>query len=111
MMLGYLLVGALAIMASASNELVLIVLGPRWNSAAPVLEALALGGVFQALGYAYYWAFLAKARVGVLFACELFGRIAMIGLVLWAGFGGAGPVGVALAMSAGLTLIWMITTA
>lgn len=108
LILSYGLLGLLAFVASTSAPLINVVLGSQWVPGAPILEALCLGGVFQALGYVYYWMFLARARMNVLLACEIVGRTVMIALIILAA--PYGTVQVALAVSVGLFLTWLITT-
>lgn len=108
LVLSYGLLGMLAFVAATSAPLINVVLGSQWVSGAVILEALCLGGAFQALGYVYYWTFLARARMNVLLLCEVVGRGAMITLIIIAA--PYGTVHVALAVSAGLFLTWLITT-
>lgn len=106
--LGYGLIGVLSLLAGTSEPFLAVVLGPEWATAWPILEILALGGLFQALGYVYYWIFLARARTGLLFWSELFGRSIMVALMfLWVQ---DGPEFVALASAIGLFLIWLVAT-
>ncbi len=68
------------------------------------LPVLAAGTVFQTIAYAYYWGFAALGRSGTLFLSEIFGRAAMVVLiVVWAPLA---PVGVAWGVAAGQVLIW-----
>lgn len=108
LVLSYSLLGMLAYIASTSAPLIEVVLGKQWVPGAVILEALCLGGVFQALGYVYYWMFLARARMNVLLACEVAGRTAMIALIILAA--PRGTIYVALAVSTGLFLTWLVTT-
>ena len=106
--ISYFLVGIFAALATFADPLVPLVLGDDWRPAVPVLRVLAIGGVFQALAYVYYWAFVSSARVGTQLAVMLPARLAMIGLaflgVQW------GAVGVAGAVTAGLLLIWLVNS-
>ncbi|TFD29192.1 lipopolysaccharide biosynthesis protein [Cryobacterium lyxosi] len=106
--LAYGLVCVLSILASASEPLITIILGSKWAAAAPILEILALGSLFQALGYIYYWLFLSIAKTAYLFWSELFGRGLMI--VLMVMFVPYGPEWVALSSSIGLFVIWIFGT-
>jgi O-antigen/teichoic acid export membrane protein len=106
LVLCYLLIGVLAVVASAASPLLGVVLGPQWSGGGIYLEILAIGGVFQALGYAYYWVFLSKAKMAVLFWCELTGRGIMVGLLLV--LVPHSPVFAAVAVSVGLFANWLI---
>ena len=76
------LLGALSLLAATADPLVPLLLGSDWTSAVPLVQILAVGGAFQALGYLYYWLFLSTARTGSLLASELPGRLLLIVLVL-----------------------------
>ena len=56
----YILVGALVTGAAVAQPLIATTLGPKWSGVVPIFQVLALGGVFQALAYLYYWIFLAR---------------------------------------------------
>lgn len=85
-----------------------LVLGAQWADSAVVLQILAVGGIFQALGYVYYWIFLAEARMLTLFWCELPGRAVILACSWWAS--SYGIVYVAAVYSAGTVLIWIVTS-
>lgn len=104
--LAYVLLPALAMMAVASEPLLTALLGHQWTKGAPILSVLALGGVFQGLGYVYYWIFLSRNQMTVLLSCELTGRVLMIvGILIVAPFG---IVWVAVAVSGGLVAVWCV---
>lgn len=104
----YGIVGPLTLLAVAAVPLLEVVLGPQWASAGGLVRVLVLGGVFQALGYVYYWAFLARQRTKELFFSELWGRVPMVVLILvLAQFG---VVWVAMAVAIGQALIWLVST-
>lgn len=107
--IAYVLVGCLACIGAFAPDIVQVLLGPKWTASAPVLTLLIPGGVFQAIGSIYYWTFLARSRVSVLFRCELVGRSVMIGLILLAAPHGIRAV--AGAISCGLFCVWLVTTA
>lgn len=108
MVLSYGLIGVLSFIASTSEALIAVVLGPEWSGAWNVLEILALGGLFQSLGYVYYWIFLSTAKTGLLFVSELSGRIVMAALMVVVV--GYGPEWVAAAGTVGLCAIWLVGT-
>ncbi|WP_166791742.1 lipopolysaccharide biosynthesis protein [Cryobacterium frigoriphilum] len=109
LLMSYSLVPALLAMALVAEPVVRLVLGPGWEDAGSVLRILCFGGVFQALGYTYYWVFLSKARMGVMLGCELVGRVVMIALTL--ALANFGIDYVAAAYSIGLFMIWLVSSA
>lgn len=108
LLLCYILLLSLALIAGAASPLVEIVLGDGWSDAAKYMQVLAAGGAFQVLGYAYYWAFLTKARMRELLVCESVGRTVMVLVIIIAV--DFGPTLVAGAYAFGLFFIWLVTT-
>ncbi|MFG6503097.1 lipopolysaccharide biosynthesis protein [Microbacterium sp. P05] len=108
LVLGYSFGGAFLLLAGMSGPVIEILLGPGWDLAKPIFAVLAVGGVFQGIGYVYYWVFLSRALTGVQLRWTVISRSATIGLMLvgvaW------GPVGVAAAASAGQALNWTLLT-
>lgn len=107
-LMSYSLLPILAFIAAASHPVVAVLLGDGWGEAALYLPVLAAGGVFQSMGYVYYWAFLACDRMSVLFVCELVGRTFMIAMMFV--LAPYGAIWVAASYSVGLAVIWMLTT-
>ena len=105
----YAVLPVLAFLAATAQDVIRTVLGDQWAGGAVYLQILLVGGVFQVMGYVYYWAFLARARMRLLLVYEGVGRIAMIGLILLAA--PVRPVLIAVAFSTGLALVWLATTA
>lgn len=99
---------ALTYLAVAGRPLVIVGLGDRWEPSGFVVQILAIGGIFQTLGYLYYWIFLSSARMQVLLICEVVGRAFLILFVVVAARNGIEAV--AIGYSAGLFMIWLITT-
>ena len=104
----YILVGALAIGASVAQPLIATTLGPNWSGVAPIFQVLALGGAFQALGYLYYWIFLARDMTGVALRYGVFGRAAMV-VFLFVGVHFS-VIGAAWGATAGSALLWLLYT-
>lgn len=98
------LVPAYAAFIALGGPIVLVLLGDQWMPVIPIFVALSAGGIFQSVGYVYYWMFLATGRTRLQLAIELPTRVAMIALI----FVGAawGPIGVAWAVTLGLALVW-----
>jgi PST family polysaccharide transporter len=105
----YAVLPVLALVAAAADDVIRVVLGDQWVEGAIYLQILLVGGAFQLMGYVYYWAFLARARMRQLLIYEGAGRIVMIALIVLAA--PVDPVLIAVAHSVGLALIWGTTTA
>lgn len=107
-MLGYTFAGSLLLLAGCAGPIIDILLGPGWESAKPIFAALAVGGVFQGIGYVYYWIFQSRALTGVQLRWSILTRSLSIALmvigVTW------GPIGVAVASSIGQLLNWSLLT-
>lgn len=108
LVLGYTFGGALWTLAATADPLVDILLGDGWSAAKPIFVILAIGGVFQAMGFVYYWVFLSRALTGVQLRWTIIGRSLMIALicvgVTW------GPLGVAVAVAVGQAANWTLQT-
>jgi len=102
--LSYTFGGMFFVMAATADPTIDLLLGDQWGEAKPIFAVLAIGGVFQALGYVYYWIFLSKARTGLQLRYTLIGRTVMLGAmaigVHW------GPIGVAVGSTIGQILMW-----
>ncbi|MDO7881018.1 oligosaccharide flippase family protein [Salinibacterium soli] len=99
--------GVFAAGAALAVPTIDLFLGPGWRPSAAAFAILSVGGVFQALGYVYYWAFLATASTRLQVAFMLPLRAAMVGLI-GAGTAVAGIVGAAAGLSVGLAVIWIV---
>ncbi len=81
------------VMAGLALPIVDILLGDKWNAAAPIVAVLALGGIFKALTMVFYQVYVARGATGELFKLYLRTRPIMLLLILaglpW------GPLGVA----------------
>ena len=103
--LAYVLGGAMILLTALATPAVAIVLGPGWEGVPPIIAALAVGGFFQALGYLYYWLFLAVDLTAIQLRVAIVSRTLMVlAIVVGASWG---PVGVALGGSLGLALNWL----
>lgn len=106
MILTYGLGGAFAIAVAVAYPLLDVVLGPGWGLTPLLFSILALGGIFQTMGYVYYWIFLAKNKTALQLKFSVATRLLMIGLIVlglrW------GVVGVAVAVSTGLAVNWLV---
>lgn len=104
----YTLGTAFALTAGLAAPVVALLLGPQWRGAAPILTALAVGGIFQALSYAYYWHFLASAQTALQLRFSVVSRVLMVVLILASS--AAGPVAIAWASSLGLLVNCVLLT-
>lgn len=106
--LTYTLGGAFLFLAAASAPIVDLVLGEGWDDAKPILTLLALGGVFQAMGYTYYWIFLSRGLTGIQLRWSVVSRLLTVALMIAAI--PLGSVGVAAAVSVGAMVNWILLT-
>ena len=105
----YILVGALVTGAAVAQPLIATTLGPKWSGVVPIFQVLVVGGVFQALGYLYYWIFLARGLSGIALRYGVSGRAAMVVfLFIGAHFS---VIGAAWGATAGSILLWFLYTA
>jgi O-antigen/teichoic acid export membrane protein len=86
--------------------IVLVVLGPQWLPAVPVLRALAVSGIFRAMGQVPYWIFVSRGLTGKQFRTYLASQPLVIAAILagvpW------GVEGVAIGCSVGYFVFWFI---
>ncbi|MBT2538267.1 lipopolysaccharide biosynthesis protein [Arthrobacter sp. ISL-69] len=102
----YVVGGVFVVLGSMAWSVVGVLLGANWLESAPVLAILALGGVFQSIGYVYYWAFLITNQTGVQLRASIITRSLMV--IFIAGGVVFGPIGVAVGVTAGLISNWLI---
>jgi len=108
LILAYCFGGVFFLLAAVADPLIELVLGPGWGAVAPIFAVLAIGGVFQGIGFVYYWVFLSLALTGLQLRWTLIGRSAMVAMMI---VGVAfGPVGVALGSTLGQLLMWGLIT-
>jgi PST family polysaccharide transporter len=94
----YLGVTVLTVCVVAAPEMIDVALGPKWGGAVDLFRALAVAGIFQAVGYVAYWLFMSLDRTGVHVRYALIAKPAVVvGFIVGAHFGDA--LGVALAYS------------
>lgn len=91
-----------------AGPLVGLLLGPQWDAAVAIFQALCVGGVFKAMNQATYWSFVASSRTRPLFHSYLVTQpvvvISMAVGLFW------GTLGVAWGHSIGYGLAWLIST-
>jgi PST family polysaccharide transporter len=96
--------GVFATLASLSPVLIPLVIGDRWRASVPIFQILAVGGVFQAAGYASYWVLLATGRPGASLKYALVVRPFTIGFIVLGSVWGVH--GVAAGYAIGLAVAW-----
>lgn len=89
-----------------ADPFVLVALGERWLDMVPIVQALAIGGIFRALGQVSYWIFVARGLTGHQFRFYLLTQPAII-LAMLAGLPWGG-LGVAIGHSVGYCLFWFV---
>ncbi|MFE1645853.1 lipopolysaccharide biosynthesis protein [Microbacterium sp. P01] len=108
LVLSYCFGGTFLLLAAVSVPAIDIMLGPGWDPAKPIFAILAIGGVFQGIGFVYYWVFLSRALTGLQLRWTVIARSLMIAGVcvgvVW------GPIGVAIALTAGQAVSWLLMT-
>jgi PST family polysaccharide transporter len=89
---------------AVAAPLVDVLLGGGWDGVVPILRILIVGGLFQASGYAVYWAFLSLGLTGANLRYTL---VARTGLIICIFVGSIfGVTGVATGYAVGLFLMW-----
>jgi O-antigen/teichoic acid export membrane protein len=88
------------------EPLVRIVLGSQWNSAVPILQILAISGIFRALGQVPYWIFVTLGQTSKQLYIYIVGQPLIIAAIaigaIWGG------VGVAIGCSVGYAAFWVL---
>jgi PST family polysaccharide transporter len=105
--LGYSLVAAIAVVAGAAHPIVVIFLGERWSSVAPVFALLAVAGIFQTISYVANWVYLARGLTGKLVWYSMVSLAIKIVCVLVGSHWGI--VGVAAGFAVAPALAWPIS--
>lgn len=105
-LLMYFMVTILAIGAAHAVPIVDIVLGSSWSASAPLLQILAIGGIFQMVGYSTMWIFLSKGLTREWLLFTIVARTLMIMLILGGSY--LSVTGVAVGYSVGLAMQWPI---
>ncbi|MBO0594578.1 lipopolysaccharide biosynthesis protein [Nesterenkonia sp. E16_10] len=106
---------ALLVTAAVADWLIPLLLGDQWNALVPLLQILALGGVFKALSQINYWAYVISKQSRQLFYSNLVTKPIQISLVVIAAFFGVEWVAWAYvagrAISWPINLVWLARTA
>jgi O-antigen/teichoic acid export membrane protein len=88
------------------EPLVKIVLGNQWLGAIPILQVLAISGIFRALGQVPYWTFVSLGQTSRQLLIYLVGQPVIIASIaigaLW------GAIGVATGCAVGYAIFWIL---
>lgn len=104
-LLFFVLIPPLLFLALFSDLTTDVLLGGNWANAASVVSILAAGGIFQTLGYVYFWVFVRLDRVLLLWKMEFsIWAVCLPSVVVVVD---RGPVAVATVYASGLALIWL----
>lgn len=100
----HMVMGVFAFSCAAAWPLIPLVLGDQWGDAVDFFRILAVGGMFHAATYACYWVMLAKGLTKPAMPYQVVNRLAMIVVIVAAGF--VSPTAVAVAYAGSLALSW-----
>jgi O-antigen/teichoic acid export membrane protein len=93
-------------MIGFGSPLVHLVLGEQWTAVVPILQVLALSGIFRALGQVPYWLFVTLGHTSKQLLIYLIGQPIIIGSIavgiIWGG------IGVAAGCSIGYGIFWAL---
>lgn len=105
--IAYLTVGPYLLVAGLSSPLVLVLLGPQWSAAVPLLSILAVGGAFRAIAQISNWMYVAVGGAARFLRLQIVSQLGIVVFmlvgVIW------GPVGVAVGHSVGFAIYWLVT--
>lgn len=71
LLLAFTLMPLLVLLGVGGAPLVEVLFGSAWVEGGETLQILAVGGLFQVAGYAFFWLFIQKGRLATLWLCEL----------------------------------------
>lgn len=103
---GYVGLAGFAMMIGLAEPLTTVVLGPQWSRTVPLFQILCVGGLFQILGFVYYWMFLSSGAMRTYLICTVITQPLAVALVI----AGAlhSTAGVAWGAAAGLLVEWLV---
>ena len=93
-----------AMISGSARVLVPLLLGPGWDATIPVLQVLAIGGVFTSLSSVSYWAFVHRGKSRELLRYNMVSKPLAIGCILFGSL--YGLVGVAIGYAIAMGLSW-----
>lgn len=95
------------VMIGMGDPLVGVVLGDQWVEAAPILQILAISGVFRALSQVPYWVFVTLGETRKQLYLYLVGQPLIVAAIAVGAFWGGG-IGVAIGCSVGYGGFWVL---
>ncbi|KAF2419638.1 hypothetical protein B2K11_04135 [Microbacterium sp. B35-30] len=98
----------LFLIIALATPVVEIALGHDWSPSVPILQILCIGGLFQAIGYLYFWLFLSRGLTAMQLRYSVIGRSIQIALIV--ACVPLGVLGVAGGVVAGQAINWLILT-
>ena len=102
------LLAPLTFLIGTAHPLVTCFLGSRWHAVPTLLEILALGAIFVAIAYIYYWLYLAVQATAILAVTEGVSRVVMVGCMV--AFVDRGSEAVAWSVALGQVLLFVGST-
>ena len=103
---GYVGLAGFAMMIGLAEPLTSVVLGPQWTQTVPLFRILCVGGLFQILGFVYYWMFLSSGAMRTYLVCTVVTQPVAIAFIVLGAL--QGTAGVAWGAAAGLFIEWLI---
>ncbi|MEZ3159183.1 lipopolysaccharide biosynthesis protein [Microbacterium sp. BWT-B31] len=89
LVIGYLTLPTYAILATVSQPLFALLLGPGWDQAATIFSILAIAGIAQGIGKVRGWLFITMGRSHQQFAYDLVARpLVVVGFIVGIMWGG-----------------------
>jgi PST family polysaccharide transporter len=98
--------GGFALMIGLAEPLTSVLLGPRWAGSVPLFRILCVGGLFQIVGFVYYWMFLSSGAIRTYLVCTCITQPVAIALIVVGAT--QGTSGVAWGAAAGLFFEWLV---
>ena len=95
-----------AMMIGLAAPLTAVVLGPAWSGTVPLFRILCIGGLFQIVGFVYYWMFLSSGVIRPYLVCTFITQPVAIASIAVGSL--HGTVGVAWGAAAGLFFEWLL---
>lgn len=96
------------VLAALSQPFVNVVLGPQWAIAGNLLQVLAVGALFRALGQAMQWIFISAGKTGAGLTFSAWSQPAIVAVTLaglpW------GAMGITVTSTIGWALYWPVAT-
>ena len=105
--LGYTLVAGVALVLGAASPVTDVLLGDRWAEVTPLIQCLAVAGIFQTLSYVGYWVYLSRGLTGELMRYTLVTSCIKVVCIVTGSF--FGLLGVAVGYMIAPALAWPLS--